>query len=1043
MPVLTTLSSFSTGTTDGSGSDSTTRVVREETGALADGVPYLVLFSGGAICDGTASFYCECDLQFGSTEYAVARGGLGSFDPPNGPRMAILSGAVIITGNGTDTVTIGTRRVNGSAGNEVMWSGGGVKAIPLDQLLVDRHYFEAAGENSTTADTTPAAGAAYTQLGESLQFTAQTTGRHLLFFSFESQHQSDAGTSDAVRCRYRQTTDPDGSPTTVTLGGGDNSGNQDPALQIYARSTTPDSWIGHFKRAIAVDLTAGTEYEFFIEVDSPSGGGNTEYRRERIQALDAAVWAGGILVDETTIGQQPLAGTAATFGPLTIPDPPGADSYEYTFVAGTSFHNNFSWNRATFDLDGTTFPATGGWGAVAYTGGLAADDDYFFVSGLAEATVSAEYDLSFEFVSDNLDSPFGYDLGESGGESTDPAIATQIIAWRMETILELNPLDSTLPLPAADFSGTTTSSGPDVSGSLAADLPIPTASLSGAAATTGALDGELLLPVADFAGEAANTGTLAASLLLPVAAFVGGFVASGPLNASLPVAQAALVGEVATAGVLSADLPLLEADLDGSAGAAGPDVAGSVGADLPVPTAAFAGSFIASGALGSILPVPAADLSGSTSASGPDVTGAFSADLAIVSAALAGAAATTGVVGSTLPAVDADFAGGATRTGALDADLPLPTAGFAGTRTILGALDAALLLPTSALAGVAATTHEGSLLVSGTGSLSINGTTSSTGEAEPDRMTQRLRYQQDGQSLSHVPEQRVATATFELQDLMQHETATDYVLASGNATIDSFSSTLAAAAGPSEADPRSVSLASVVGITVGDWYQITDGDGLFEIVRVVGVDSANNTITLAHRLTQPYPITVSTVIGVTMTAAIPDAVSTDAARVDFYEPLRIVWTYAGRTHQQPVRVVRYDEDDVMIADLVGRVKTLWPGVAVALQHEGRDLVPDKLREAKRLVHTRLRREKTDPYLRLTGDLRGDAILFRFFLNEAAQGNAPAAQEDWLDYVRGEYESAFAALSVGEAGVGSVKVNRQTQSATGIEDGEYKRRFSGA
>ena len=436
MPVLATLSSFGNGDADGAGSDSATRVVQEETAALADGVDYLVLFEGGAIMDGgVTGTVCECDVQFGSTVYAYAQGfsALGFDAPEAGSNVARCAGAFIVTGDGSDTVSIGTRRIGGSAGQEVLWSGGGVKAIPIDSLDEGENFWQSAEANSDTATVTPASASGWVEFGTAVEFEANTTGEHLVIFSGETQFQSDAGASDVMRVRFRLTTDPNGSPTTVTLSPGDNSGELSPAMHLYAPASDPENFVRHFRFDEVVDLTSGTEYRFFMEVEALSGGGDTEYRRGRIQVFDEAPWVGGFIQDEDTAGAQESAPGPAVFGPLNIPDPT-PDTHEYTFLGGTTFANNDSWNRLVVDLNGTNFPEPGGFGAAGFNNGAAATDDLHWLSMLAEDDVSvASYTVNMEGEHDNADCPYGQAHGSSGGPPTMAAILTRIIGWRMET----------------------------------------------------------------------------------------------------------------------------------------------------------------------------------------------------------------------------------------------------------------------------------------------------------------------------------------------------------------------------------------------------------------------------------------------------------------------------------------------------------------------------------------------------------------------------------------------------------------------------------
>ena len=133
----------------------------------------------------------------------------------------------------------------------------------------------------------------------------------------------------------------------------------------------------------------------------------------------------------------------------------------------------------------------------------------------------------------------------------------------------------------------------------------------------------------------------------------------------------------------------------------------------------------------------------------------------------------------------------------------------------------------------------------------------------------RLIYSAGAQSVRSVPMRSglpvsVASADYKLIDLRYSATSDGHVLASGAATIDSVSTTLAAAGGKSTGDPRALSVASATGIVAGRRYLLSSG-GRTELVRVEAV--SGTTLRLAATLPS-YFASGSSFLGVEMVASI-------------------------------------------------------------------------------------------------------------------------------------------------------------------------------
>ena len=103
-------------------------------------------------------------------------------------------------------------------------------------------------------------------------------------------------------------------------------------------------------------------------------------------------------------------------------------------------------------------------------------------------------------------------------------------------------------------------------------------------------------------------------------------------------------------------------------------------------------------------------------------------------------------------------------------------------------------------------------------------------------MSHRIAFEGGEQSVRSVPLREgravaVASADFAILDLRYSADTAEHVLSSGAATVDSVSTTLAAAAGRNTADPRALSVASATGIVAGRRYLLASG-GRSELVKV-------------------------------------------------------------------------------------------------------------------------------------------------------------------------------------------------------------------
>lgn len=315
---------------------------------------------------------------------------------------------------------------------------------------------------------------------------------------------------------------------------------------------------------------------------------------------------------------------------------------------------------------------------------------------------------------------------------------------------------------------------------------------------------------------------------------------------------------------------------------------------------------------------------------------------------------------------------------------------------------------------------------------------------------QRLVYNLTGQTLTHVPDVRRASATWRLEDLRYDIDSSGRLLDSGSVTVDAATETLTAAAGPGTADPRRLTVASTAGYAVGTTYELVsaDGDGDRELAVVAGLPTGE--ILLEHPLIGSYP-TGSTIRGITLTtAAIASAVVQSENRVQGDWPMRIVWTYPdGARVQEAVRLVRETAGDILAHRIVADVRDLFPDVDTRMQRHGRDtLMPHVRLQIRQFRAAYLARGLREEEF-LGGEKAHWAMVWRVLWHLARLGNAPQADgtagivsgsSEWATYCKSEYERNWHALTVGEGGPDVVHVEpvSSTSVSPTSRDETYRR-----
>ena len=166
-------------------------------------------------------------------------------------------------------------------------------------------------------------------------------------------------------------------------------------------------------------------------------------------------------------------------------------------------------------------------------------------------------------------------------------------------------------------------------------------------------------------------------------------------------------------------------------------------------------------------------------------------------------------------------------------------------------------------------------------------------------MRHYITHDGGGQTLYHLPmdymakASRVTSATYTIVDLREPEDgAAREVQTSASATVDSASLTLAAAAGPTQANPRLIQLDAVTGLVEGHSY-ILEGatSGLTEVVVVDRIDATNFYAYTRHAIRNVFA-TSDTFRGVEIQGTFPSAEASDDDKLENGGgPYGIIWSY--------------------------------------------------------------------------------------------------------------------------------------------------------
>lgn len=307
-------------------------------------------------------------------------------------------------------------------------------------------------------------------------------------------------------------------------------------------------------------------------------------------------------------------------------------------------------------------------------------------------------------------------------------------------------------------------------------------------------------------------------------------------------------------------------------------------------------------------------------------------------------------------------------------------------------------------------------------------------------MTQRLVYNVTGQTLRHVPDTYQASVAWALQDMLLTVGTAARTLDSGTATVDAAAEVITAAAGPGQANPRLLTVASTAGFSIGTVYQIVSPSGEAEPFECSGI-STNASILARLPFMASYP-SGSTIRGLQCTtAAIAAAVLQDEQRVQGDEPMRVVWTYADGTHRQDqVRLVRENGSDLSVHAIAADIRDVFPDVDTREQYHGREVLFPHIRTVVRQFRADALERGEHLEAWLTGEQGHWAVVWRTLLHLAMLGNVPANVDprEFKEYCKSEYMKRWSGLTSGEGGREVMKIEQVSSTAPSSDDTTYRR-----
>lgn len=288
----------------------------------------------------------------------------------------------------------------------------------------------------------------------------------------------------------------------------------------------------------------------------------------------------------------------------------------------------------------------------------------------------------------------------------------------------------------------------------------------------------------------------------------------------------------------------------------------------------------------------------------------------------------------------------------------------------------------------------------------------------------RVLYGVTGQTLVHTPAGYVSSATYTIENLRFAADASEREIASGSATVASWSLTSSATAGPTVANARRFTTASTTGASIGDPAVLTAPDGSSELVEVAAISSGSY-VEMVSPIAGTYP-SGSTLRGIKISASFPNAYAADEDELEREPFLRITWIYslAGRTWRVPEMIdwSRHSTGDIDLGAAILELRTLYPDLPARLPDGAR--LENAAATLVRRVQDDLRARKLDPTTVLFGDRARALLVARMAWWASTLGYSPGVCDlrAFQASAQADYQHELATLTVGLGILGTKAVD---------------------
>lgn len=302
----------------------------------------------------------------------------------------------------------------------------------------------------------------------------------------------------------------------------------------------------------------------------------------------------------------------------------------------------------------------------------------------------------------------------------------------------------------------------------------------------------------------------------------------------------------------------------------------------------------------------------------------------------------------------------------------------------------------------------------------------------------RIIFGQTSQTLVHVPPAYVATATYTIEDLTYGVDESSRVIASGSATVASFSVTSTAAAGADTSNPNRFTATTTAG-TVGEPAALYGADGSRELVEIEAI-SLNAYVDTLSPIAGSYP-TGSTLRGLKLSASFPDVDAADDALFDRNPAIRVTWVYTldGVIHRVPrlIELVRHSMGDLDVGATTLRLLRMYPDLSTRLPDSSK--LEHMVVQCAEDLGNDLRAYGQEPDRILLGPQGSGLLRARVMLHAAKLGYAPGRQESavYLPLAQADYTRLFDRTVLGVPGANTATTSRAADSAASHPDQTYR------